>query len=214
MSITGTVLWWPRGGAKISRNFRLSREKGWRTVSWQFHHIFGSLALPFVLILSITGTYFMWSTDYVRVVSSVFERTSEPKPAPATGELLPLEKLAERAHDALPGREIQRLQIVDASGQAVRVTLREGTPAEFHLVSTVFLHPITGEVLRIDPLATRPTGDAILAWFSALHFGNFGGWPIRILWVLSGLSLAVLSVTGCLLWWRRVIEPLLRTRIQ
>jgi uncharacterized iron-regulated membrane protein len=75
-------------------------------------------------------------------------------------------------------------------------------------VSTVFLHPVTGEVLAIQPLSGRPAGDAILAWFSALHFGIFGGWPVRLLWFVLGLSLPVLSVTGCVLWWRRVVVPM------
>jgi uncharacterized iron-regulated membrane protein len=62
----------------------------------------------------------------------------------------------------------------------------------------------------LNPLDQRPAGDEILSWFSALHFGVFGGWPIRILWFALGLSLPVLSVSGCLLWWRRVVEPMRR----
>jgi uncharacterized iron-regulated membrane protein len=51
------------------------------------------------------------------------------------------------------------------------------------------------------------TGDNIIRWFSYLHFGNFGGWPWKALWVIIGLAPAFLFVTGVLMWWNRVIYP-------
>jgi len=210
MSFTGSLLWLPRGGAPWRRNFRLTLSSGWRVAMWQLHHITGAFALPFILVLAVTGTYFMWSADYVKVVSAILPRTTEPRPQPVSGEILTIAALAERAYAALPGRPIQRLVVVDSPNQAVRVTMREGTPSEFHRVSTVFLHPVTGEVLSLVTLDGRSGGDSILSWFSALHFGVFGGWPVRILWFVLGLSLPILSISGCLMWWRRVIEPALR----
>jgi uncharacterized iron-regulated membrane protein len=51
------------------------------------------------------------------------------------------------------------------------------------------------------------TGDKIIRWFSYLHFGNFGGWPSKTLWVIIGLAPAFLFVTGVLMWWNRVLGP-------
>jgi uncharacterized iron-regulated membrane protein len=51
------------------------------------------------------------------------------------------------------------------------------------------------------------TGDNIIRWFSYLHFGNFGGWPSKALWVIIGLAPAFLLVTGVLMWWNRVLSP-------
>jgi uncharacterized iron-regulated membrane protein len=51
------------------------------------------------------------------------------------------------------------------------------------------------------------TGDQIIRWFSYLHFGNFGGWPSKALWVVIGLAPAFLFVTGVLMWWNRVLSP-------
>lgn len=56
---------------------------------------------------------------------------------------------------------------------------------------------------------TRPkmsTGDTIIRWFSYLHFGNFGGWPSKALWVVLGLTPAFLFVTAVIMWWNRVIS--------
>ena len=54
------------------------------------------------------------------------------------------------------------------------------------------------------------TGDKIIRWFSFLHFGNFGGWLSKTIWVVIGLAPGFLFVTGFLMWWNRVLDPRLR----
>ncbi len=36
-----------------------------------------------------------------------------------------------------------------------------------------------------------------------LHYGRFGGWPIKILYGILGLTGGLLSITGCILWRKR-----------
>jgi len=65
----------------------------------------------------------------------------------------------------------------------------------------------------VRPPRFRPkfsTGDKIIRWFSYLHFGNFGGWTSKALWVIIGLVPAFLFVTGVLMWWNRVLAPAAR----
>jgi uncharacterized iron-regulated membrane protein len=38
-----------------------------------------------------------------------------------------------------------------------------------------------------------------------LHFGTLWGLPVKILWALLGFGLAVLSVTGLLMYWNRYL---------
>jgi uncharacterized iron-regulated membrane protein len=52
----------------------------------------------------------------------------------------------------------------------------------------------------------RSFGDWVLRWFSMLHFGNFGGLPVKILWCLLGLAPAALFGTGVRMWWNRVLS--------
>jgi uncharacterized iron-regulated membrane protein len=52
----------------------------------------------------------------------------------------------------------------------------------------------------------RP-GEAVLLALIKLHFGRFGGLPVRILWTVLGLLPALLFVTGFMMWWRRVLRP-------
>ena len=68
--------------------------------------------------------------------------------------------------------------------------------------------PVTPSTRSFRPKLT--TGDTIIRWISYLHFGNFGGWPSKALWVVIGLAPAFLFVTGLLMWWNRVLGPAVR----
>jgi uncharacterized iron-regulated membrane protein len=49
-------------------------------------------------------------------------------------------------------------------------------------------------------------GDVFLRWFYYLHFGNFGDWQVKALWVVLGLAPPFLFVTGAVMWWNRVLS--------
>jgi uncharacterized iron-regulated membrane protein len=39
-----------------------------------------------------------------------------------------------------------------------------------------------------------------------LHYGNFGGLPLKLLWVVLGLSPPLLFTTAAIMWWNRVLR--------
>ena len=51
-------------------------------------------------------------------------------------------------------------------------------------------------------------GDSIFRWTARIHFSTFV-WPVKIIWVLLGLTPALLFVTGTLMWWNRLLRPAL-----
>lgn len=184
MCVSGLWLWWP---------------------SRRTHHLTGITSLAFIAMWAITGGYYVWMNSYIGVVDKAFARTVPPRiDAGVAGQLLSLAGLAARAQAEFPERPIYRMSAPVVAGQPVSVTLLEDVPAKFHLVSTVYLDPVTGAVLQKSASADRETGNAVLSWISVLHFGRFGNGAVRVLWALLGLSLPVLAATGCWMWWRRM----------
>ena len=59
---------------------------------------------------------------------------------------------------------------------------------------------------RRRPQFKGSAGDKFLRWFYYLHFGNFGDWQVKALWVVLGLAPPFLFVTGALMWWNRVLS--------
>ncbi len=68
--------------------------------------------------------------------------------------------------------------------------------------------PVTPSTRTFRPKLTP--GDTVIRWISYLHFGNFGGWESKAVWVVIGLAPAFLFVTGVLMWWNRVLSPAAR----
>lgn len=61
-----------------------------------------------------------------------------------------------------------------------------------------------------EPLtdATRQArfGDDVLFWLARLHFGRFSGLTVKAIWTVLGFVPAVLTITGGMMWWYRVIR--------
>jgi uncharacterized iron-regulated membrane protein len=75
-----------------------------------------------------------------------------------------------------------------------------------------FPNPFQNLVDHFQPLdeskpALTRSGDVMLQWLSRLHFGRFGGWPIKALWTVLGLIPLILFITGAVMWWNRVLRP-------
>lgn len=79
-------------------------------------------------------------------------------------------------------------------------------------VSGVYLgisEPFNGAVEFLwgaEPAGDRP-GDVILLWLSRLHIGRWREHPgLKIVWVIVGLVPALMAITGCIMWWNRVVR--------
>lgn len=197
LSLSGLYLVWPRLR-------HLSSLMAKQTLLGS-HFALGAFAFVFLLGLAFTGAYYTWSKNYIAAVNAILPRSPEislPQLADGARTPVSLWRLMDIAQQAFPGKTIHRFPIPNPKFP-LRVTFREGSFAEFHRVSAVVLDPRTGEVLRIQHLKDRPTGDSFLGWLSGFHFGVFGGWPVQALWFLVGLSLASLGPTGVWIWLRR-----------
>jgi PepSY-associated TM region len=54
-------------------------------------------------------------------------------------------------------------------------------------------------------------GDWFLWAMHPLHFGTLWGLPIKILWALCGVALALLSITGLMMYWNRFLRKQFRS---
>ena len=61
----------------------------------------------------------------------------------------------------------------------------------------------TGRPLALDIPTGRAAGTTIDAWLGDLHVADVFGVTMKIILTLVGLAVAVLPVTGVLIWWRK-----------
>ena len=102
-----------------------------------------------------------------------------------------------------------------------QIVVNHFSPLKVYMIQTEVEQPaVTAPIIRVaDSSAPSPAprrrrrgpprgsnGDVFLRWFYYLHFGNFGDWPVKAIWVLLGLAPPFLFVTGAIMWWNRVLS--------
>jgi uncharacterized iron-regulated membrane protein len=208
LSATGVVIWWP-GIHNAKRAMGIDWRARWQGINYDLHSAIGFFTLLFTAVISLTGAYYAWPEESKALIgwfSPLRQKAAPPRLAarPQAKEL-PVAELMETARHAVPNTWVSTVMLPHGIGQPVKITLMNGGAREYENSNYIYLDPYTGTILRVDSVEDRSAGDAIVAWIGPLHFGTFGGGPaVYILWMIFGLSPAILGVTGLLMWWNRV----------
>ena len=85
--------------------------------------------------------------------------------------------------------------------QATRIGLIRPGHSEGAPIVTVIVDPFRRSVVDVFDPATMSTGEGIIAWQRALHYGEGLGGIYKFLVFVSGVIIPVFAVTGFLMWW-------------
>jgi uncharacterized iron-regulated membrane protein len=180
---TGLFVWWP-GIGRIKRAITFRFGAGWKRFNFDLHSAIGFWTFALLFMWAFTGAYFVFP-DPVRATVNFFTPINPPRVAqqsPRSGQtdirpLLPQSGAAQPATSAQP----------PGSGQSAT--------------------PQTGVPPLRRPRRPLTLGGKILRGFSNAHYGTFGGWQVKALWVMLGLAPAVLFATAVAMWWNRALKP-------
>lgn len=70
------------------------------------------------------------------------------------------------------------------------------------------------QLTKKQVLSEQPLFEKMVSISSPLHFGNYGGWPVKLLYGLGGSMPGLLAVTGFLLWRKKIRGRNRRKQIQ
>lgn len=174
------------------------------------HNVLGLMSLPFHIVMAITAVAFAFHDQFYGAEALTFAEM-EQGPAIEASELppeqrsrLPIPQLVERIDQQTPGFTLRSLSFLHSpkGEEVIRVA---GTDPRYGLRAPIYgmaeASPFTGELTELDYMPGMQDGwGAAISSFFALHFGNFGGAPIRWTYFLLGLAGAFLFYTGNLLW--------------
>ena len=171
------------------------------------HNALGIFSLPFHLVIALTSVVFAFHTPFYATQEKALYGGEidwgQHEPPPAGDVPLPAHELLERVHVQLPGFDVHNFSFQQNREGQPEATLygldeRRGTRGRTWMRTAI--DPYTGTVDPHDlPGHMDGWSEAVNAFFS-LHFGSFGGNPVRWLYLLMGLAGAALFYTGNLLW--------------
>ncbi|UOQ52134.1 PepSY-associated TM helix domain-containing protein [Hymenobacter cellulosivorans] len=179
--------------------------KNWRAASSGLHRVVGVWALLFNLLMGASGLWMLRYTFLPATYAAAPEKPSVAQPLVAVS----LDTLARRAARAVPGFKLQGLALPRTAADTVVKALGRlaDRPLYGNFSQTVELSARTGQVLKAADVRQAGVGEQAELVALTLHFGQFGGVLSKLLWTVGGLSPALLSLTGFVLWQRRRRTP-------
>lgn len=166
------------------------------------HKMVGISSVAFNLILGFTGAYWNLPHAVGHLIEGEPEFTVNGR---LYGDAISVEKLIAKSAEEVPGFEATYVSLPYAEGTDITLYGRvpSRSPIRSDYGSTVAFDAQTGLVKSSSDIRTAGAWAQVADTFYPLHFGNFGGLPVKILWCLLGLTPGVLAVSGTIIWWRR-----------
>lgn len=207
LGCSGLYLWWPKAG-QWKAAFTVRRTAKGIRFNRELHGAIGIWSLVLFMVVNFTGVYLAFPQQIAAAVNTLwpgrdmraaqFQARVEPmRSATAIGVDEALALARERVPDArflnafLPTRPDQALRI-----GMIRPGHGEGAPA-----ITVIIDPWRKTIVDVFDPRTLSTGESIIAWQRALHYGQGLGGGYKFLVFVSGVIIPIFAVTGFLMWW-------------
>ena len=208
MCLTGALVWWP-GAARIGQGFRYHWGAKWQIQNYDLHKVLGIVSLLILAVIAFTGAFYAFPESYGRMFRQLTRSATVPRSPesriPTVHLAASTDAVFSAAKAAIPGGELTVLTWpANARGA---FSARERLPGDWARLGDqyVYIDQYSAAVLRADISHRLPRAARILLIMSPLHYGTFAGTATRWLWILMGLVPGILSITGFLMWWNRVV---------
>ncbi len=228
--LSGLWLWWPSNSKQLKARLTIKRGASLKRTLYDLHNVLGIYTYVILFVTTLTGALLVGNhiaRDGVpqtiaelkssgapenprgqRRARSGAPREAAPRSGPQNRDTGPKvtvgptklseDELLKIARQEVSGYEITRLQLPQNPEQAFRASYSMGSG--FAQNRTLFLDPYSGKVLPSE----TPNAD-YNAVVRGLHFGNFAGVPMKLIYTITGLMPFGLYITGLWMWARKKI---------
>lgn len=201
-TVSGVVLYAPFmrkldfGTLRISRSTRLK---------WlDYHNLLGIVALAWISVVGLTGVINTLATPIIRFwqMGELAEMTKayEGKPALPPAQYGSLDAAMAEARKAIPGSNPQFIAFPGgafSSKHHYAVFFQGNTPLTERALTPALIDAESGKLTDVRPM---PWYTLALTYSQPLHFGDYGGLPLKILWAVLDVFTIIILGSGLYLW--------------
>lgn len=213
--ITGLLLHWD----KIVSNFFTFRPwNKWKTVWTDMHTALGVIGFPFQLMYAVTGVVliintvlilpfskFLYDGDSQKLYTELgyndgttYEYRYQPLP-----DRIALNPYLKQVADRWPDSHVSRIYVKNYGDESMHIAI-EATPnfsSNFAGVGKIVFHPATQSIVyEKSPVGSASYVDHVKALVYRLHFGDFGGYPVKVTFFVLGIMGCLVIISGILIW--------------
>lgn len=218
---TGWLLWWP-GRRSVRHGLRVHWRARWKRLNWDLHTVGGFWSNPLLIAVIATGILFVFPKPVFGALgwlggghaAAAWEWLSSPAAPARSGPTITPDSALARAQAALVAHgsadRVRYLAVPSAASAVYDAIAYPSRGADYAMPAYVYLDAHTGALLALKDARALPRPMQWATYAYAVHFGSFGGWFTKVVWVLLGLMPAGLWGTGLLLWWNRELRQRFR----
>jgi len=183
----------------------LRKEQHPRVRWFDLHNLIGIVTLMWALVVGLTGAintlsaplFGLWRAQELPRLLAPYQ--GRPMPA----QFASVDAAVTEAQHALPGMKVTSVVFpnpVDSSPRHYVIWTRGVTPVTSQLFTPALIDVETGNLTVAKAL---PWYLRALEVSRPLHFGNYGGLPLKIVWGVFDLALIAVLISGLYLWLTR-----------
>lgn len=203
--ISGIVLYGPFM-KKI--NFGTVRYERSKRLRWlDLHNLIGIVTASWLLVVSITGfmnelstpLFSIWQNTDVKQLLQSYDNAKTPE----QNKLTSVQASYNKAQQAVPGMAITSIVFPGyefGSPYHYLFWSHGDKPLTSQLFTPVLIDGVNGE---LSAVVKMPAYLRTLEVSRPLHFGDYGGIPLKILWGLFDVAAIVVLITGLYLWFAK-----------
>ncbi len=205
--ISGVVLYAP---FMRRLDFATVRPNKSTRVRWlDLHNLIGVVTLTWAFVVGLTGVLnacadlviAQWRNDALATMVAPY------RDAPPLTDRAPATRLLEIAQATVPGTQASFIAFPGtrfSSEHHYAVFMKGDTHLTSHLLTPVL---IDARDLSVTAVVSSPWYMDALLLSQPLHFGDYGGMPMKILWALLDVLTIIVLGSGVYLWWVRRRAP-------
>lgn len=203
--VSGTVLYAP-----FMRKLEFGtvrRDRRPRAKWLDLHNLLGIVTLTWAFVVGATGMINTWADLVIKYWQhdqlSALLAPYQGQPLVPVAERAPLQRALEAAKAQAPDKRLSFIAFPGTAFSSPHHTtffLRGQEPLTSRLLQPVLVDARTAEVTAAPKL---PWYVAALLVSQPLHFGDYGGMPMQILWALLDIATIIVLGSGLYLWLRK-----------
>lgn len=197
---------------KLRTAFRIRRGVAWKVVNFDLHRALGLFSNALLLAVSITGVALAFP-ETVATVFRIPREKASARPAKRDGKKdehasRQIEELLAAAQRAVPGGTPRQVRFPTGGGNQASVRLWLPTDLRPEGNNRVRLEAASLRLVQVERASDWSPAKRWTQLAAPVHYGEWGGALLRILWACIGLVPPVLFVSGIVIW----VQPHLARR--
>lgn len=206
MCISGLILWWPKQARFLKQSITIKwKTKNWRRLNWDLHSVVGFYALFVLLIISLTGIFWVFDSAKSLVSAATGSPVWKAPIAKSIPTILQKENPLDSAYIYAKRENAGAKQVfisipLDSAGP-IRVLFRYPY-AIVRKQTTVWFDQYSIQHLHTDSYKNYSRYEHVSRSIYDFHTGRIRALGIgsKIIYFLASLFAASLPVTGTLMW--------------